>query len=64
MVCCCKAAALGSEPLPEKPQTIQSIIACRNIKPFYSGASQIPPSVETLPEKSATNKISAATHHL
>lgn len=64
MACCCKAAASGSGPLPEKPQTIQGITACANIKPFYSETSQIPPFVEILPEKSTINKISAATDHL
>lgn len=31
---CCKTDVSGSGPIPEKSQTIQSIIACTNIKPF------------------------------
>lgn len=40
MVCLCdKADVLGSGPIPEKSQTIQSIIACTNIKCLNSGTS-------------------------
>jgi len=66
MVCCLcgKADVSGSGPIPEKSQAIQTIIACTNIKPFNPGnpPKSLPPA-ESLPEKSTTDEISAATHH-